>query len=1510
MQLRQATNDDEERRGLLSGEVSTNRQDVLSRVWSWISDVWRWTRDFVTSEPGIGVLKCSLAYLLGSLATFIPAVAAFLGHQDGKHVVATVTVYFHPARSQGSMYKALICALLAFLYAAFISLTSMCVSMFFQDTLDMRAVGHAVVLIVFCGGGLGFIGWTKQRFGDPLVNVACSLASLATITVLTKEGAVQSGDLSFAKVVQVLKMVIMGVTIAMAVSFLIFPISARKKLRSNLATVTETLAIMLALITDSFLSGSEEELQTAEFLDAAERHKNAYAKLDTLVREAKLEHFVAGTEKEYRLEKNLVRWVQDITHNMGGLRSAASLQFQLLKQAKLADPAPGRDKKNTPNGTDHVPSPSPYSSHGQSTPLESIDERPEQEPGGEEAAAEDGHRLNGDHFDPNLTGDEESSVEHTLHPEDLFALFISQLGPSMRSLAFTLKEIFKEIPFTPAPDYKVSVNSRFHVSLDRALELYKESREKALKVIYRQKELLQIQTPEVEADLEEVSASCGHFSFSLLEFGEQLKDLLAILDELQLEAEERPNGRSWDWLKVWRLRTVQTQNTKPLDSDRIEQPLLGPTVTEGMTPVASIRPSGLEASAKLPKNLPAKERLSYRIWKSLGVFRREDTKFAIKVGTGAALYALPAFLESTRPLYSHWRGEWGLLSYMLVCSMTIGASNTTGYSRFLGTCLGAVCAITAWYVTDGNVFGLAILGLLMATWTSYIIVVMGKGPMGRFIMLTYNLSVLYAYSLTQKEGRDDEDEGGDSPIITEITLHRVAAVLSGCIWGIIITRLIWPISARKELKDGLSLLWLRMSLIWKRYPLSLLAKGENFVGFMTPREKLEIERFLSRLEALQAAARAEFELKSPFPDAAYSNILRRTRSMVDAFHAMNLDMIKNVPASEGELALLSYTAQEREHLSARISHLLSVMASSMKLEYPLIDVLPNIEHAKDRLLARIFRYRKDPEASRLTRDEDYAVLYAYILVTGQLSTEIMEIMEEIGRLFGVLNEDVVKYLCSIVLSASSTPGRKLWPVVVTEPHLSAFGGEEVLLRDSPPTSFHRLGHQRAAFSIELSSPHFRLRAARRASASLAIMQIDPAALSRTDSASTATASSKTAAPGPATTQKSTKALISVPRLDLEPIYTELKAAIGENWAEYKESTTLFLLGHLNQNELASRVDHIICADQKIEHLHNNFICAIIGNLTRDLPDHGVASWVSANDKPSVVSKPSSGDAAEARLKTEVMQLPPRDRRRIKAIPERDPHETVPNEVEEYHLAKQIKLPSQVPASAGGLNKTNWELEIRKRYAQPLASETGEFPDAESIHARMIPICYEESVVSGAGFPCAEFMAIATETFVKEVLSVVFSRTRCNGPSGTINGMMMRKYRQQLELEELAYTRGEIVKDSATGLLPVEAKEARNRKPLGVRDLRLALEIGGGVLSHMPLIVDHIMGGYFEDELETEKQDQIDEVADTAENDTRPIQFSDEMEVEEDAELLDWEGATAVDRAQLGSLLDECLSLAS
>lgn len=343
------------------------------------------------------------------------------------------------------------------------------------------------------------------------------------------------------------------------------------------------------------------------------------------------------------------------------------------------------------------------------------------------------------------------------------------------------------------------------------------------------------------------------------------------------------------------------------------------------SPIAQ-RKTELFGSEKPPQQLANSD----RVREALRVLTRDDVKFAIKVGVGAALFALPSFVMTSRPVYQHWRGEWGLLSYMLVCSMTIGAANTTGYSRFLGTCVGAVCAVIAWIASRGNAYALALFGWLMSLWTSYIIVAKGKGPMGRFIMLTYNLSALYAYSLSVKDGEDDDDEGGTKPVITEIVLHRVVAVLLGCLWGLIVTRLIWPISARRKFKDGLSLLWLRMGLIWKREPLSTLLAGESSNAYMKLSEEFELQRFLSRLEALRSAAASEFELSAPFPCAPYGKVLKSTSRMLDAFHAMNVLIKKNPTASEGEAKILRSTADERAQLCARISHLFQGMSGLLR----------------------------------------------------------------------------------------------------------------------------------------------------------------------------------------------------------------------------------------------------------------------------------------------------------------------------------------------------------------------------------------------------------------------------------------------------------------------------------------------------------------------------------------------------------------------------------------------------
>ena len=129
---------------------------------------------FATSKTGIGIFKCSIAYLLGSLATFVPAIAGLLGKNDGKHMAATVAVYFHPARSAGSMLQAFVLAWIAFVYAAVVDFSSMGISVFFGQQ-DLIVVGHTIILLVFCGGGLGFVAWTKQKMGHPLVNVVSNV---------------------------------------------------------------------------------------------------------------------------------------------------------------------------------------------------------------------------------------------------------------------------------------------------------------------------------------------------------------------------------------------------------------------------------------------------------------------------------------------------------------------------------------------------------------------------------------------------------------------------------------------------------------------------------------------------------------------------------------------------------------------------------------------------------------------------------------------------------------------------------------------------------------------------------------------------------------------------------------------------------------------------------------------------------------------------------------------------------------------------------------------------------------------------------------------------------------------------------------------------------------------------------------------------------------------------------------------------------------------------------------
>ncbi|KAK8098241.1 uncharacterized protein PG998_013727 [Apiospora kogelbergensis] len=993
---------------------------------------WFWT--WLKSPKGRGTLKCSIAYLLASMGTFFHPFASFLGPLDGKHIVATITVYFHPARTVGSQIEAVAIAIVAVMYALLIGTLSMATSVLVGSVWCQVRLSYVLILVVFIGGGMGFIGWVKQKLNSPLVGVGASIASIGIITIITKENSVHSGVFTNHKIIQSLKILLMATTGSTAVNLLLWPTFARIGLRSTMRNASVSLGDMLSVITKGFLSGAEEDLSSQAFTQASAEYRSTLTAMNKNLRESKYEYYFLGQERIYQYDKEV---------------------FELLKEMALSsNNRPFSAGSNPLSPTSIRPTSAHLRSGMNFAVLSAIDEAPDERTESDPATPFLEHPPSTPMLLP-------PSVFRT--PSGIFEIFIQRLGPSMKSLVHTLAEILRDPPFGP-PGSPICINENFKHSVQDALMLFNSHRAKALEEIYRNIEMERARPENIQADYEEVAAACGHFSFSLLSLGDEIEKYLEALEDLKFATEN--HRRSWNFLKPWYY--INFRRSKSTEDDAERQPLV--------KPIKKLRRSAL------PKGIPdnimqrrdsfswdaapqASTSLRWASQKLLQFFRflsRDDIKFGLKVGIGAALYAMLAFIPQTRPIYQHWRGEWGLLSFMIVCSMTVGASNTTGLSRFTGTIMGALFVLINWWISGGEPISLALLGWLVSFGTFYIMVDRGNGPFGRFILLSYNVSSLYAYSLTQKVDDDDDDEGGIDPIIQQIAFHRVVAVSMGILWGLIVCRLIWPISARRKFKEGLSVLYLQMGLIWKRGPLAMLLRNDAAAeSYMKIGEQAAMQRYANQLQTLCAAALNEYELRGPFPADAYRRILASTQRLLDAFHAMSLVTMKHGRLSEGEKALLYHTAEERAQLCSRICHVFQVLASSVMLEYPLADALPNVASTRDKLLGKIFRFRKDisqqqeeeeeeedgeensrngdgdksrkqplhqngeiqrnftvdqqtrlankkAKLSGVTVEEpDYALLYAYALVTGQVANELEVVEKEIEALFGRLDEDAL-----------------------------------------------------------------------------------------------------------------------------------------------------------------------------------------------------------------------------------------------------------------------------------------------------------------------------------------------------------------------------------------------------------------------------------------------------------------------------------------------------------------------
>ena len=155
--------------------------------------------------------------------------------------------------------------------------------------------------------------------------------------------------------------------------------------------------------------------------------------------------------------------------------------------------------------------------------------------------------------------------------------------------------------------------------------MYHNHRSEALKVLYKSKELHKDQSETIEADFEEVAASCGHFSFSLYHFGTEMQDFLDALEDLKVHIDDSEKSRSWKWLHFWEKWTQRNRSS----TDPEREPLLFPRED----PTVNTTPSFTnERIISNPKNLPSGERrttngLFRRVFRALRIIERDDGKF-------------------------------------------------------------------------------------------------------------------------------------------------------------------------------------------------------------------------------------------------------------------------------------------------------------------------------------------------------------------------------------------------------------------------------------------------------------------------------------------------------------------------------------------------------------------------------------------------------------------------------------------------------------------------------------------------------------------------------------------------------------------------------------------------------------------------------------------------------------------------------------------------------------------
>ncbi|KAK4700985.1 hypothetical protein P7C70_g5252, partial [Phenoliferia sp. Uapishka_3] len=283
------------------------------------------------------VIKCVLAYAVAELFTFVPALSELVGAPfdvegpvRNAHVIATVAVYFNPAKTIGAMFEADLFMVIGLCYAAFLCCGSMAMTVLMND-FGHHQLGHIIVLIFWLGGGFGLLAFVKVKVNKPTFTTACSLVSLISSVIITKEGAFHVGGFQSQSILQVVIIVLIGTFVSNVVCFTVWPGSATSKLQVDLNKTLNSFSTLLEMLTKTFLLDEDITTRPESLKKAIDAHQSSFTTLKSSLDQAKYEVLDARIRLTSDAYDDAVASMTRLAQGLTGLRSGLTLQYDLMR---------------------------------------------------------------------------------------------------------------------------------------------------------------------------------------------------------------------------------------------------------------------------------------------------------------------------------------------------------------------------------------------------------------------------------------------------------------------------------------------------------------------------------------------------------------------------------------------------------------------------------------------------------------------------------------------------------------------------------------------------------------------------------------------------------------------------------------------------------------------------------------------------------------------------------------------------------------------------------------------------------------------------------------------------------------------------------------------------------------------------------------------------------------------------------------------------------------------------